>query len=171
MKVNRLVKKKSSFQQTYGFIHIVSIHFSQLRKRKYTVIFTNFCVDHYLTGNINMLSIILIILELSCFSYQSHRRTLLKEVELKGTRNWTDPIQQEHSTFIHVEMGFDAFWLGVCVLQKAASHARQFDCGQVERAEHTAECSQHGQKKTQHDLESSAFSEEEYSGFICWGQT
>lgn len=58
--------------------------------------------------------------------------------ELNGSKHGTDPVQQEHSTFIHVEMSFDAFRLSVCVLLEAAAHSRQFDCGQVQRAEHTA---------------------------------
>lgn len=50
----------------------------------------------------------------------------------------TDPVQQKNSTFIHVEVSFDALWLGVCVLLKAAANPRQFDCGQVLRAKDAA---------------------------------
>lgn len=52
--------------------------------------------------------------------------------------NETNPVQQKHSTFIHVEMGFDALWLSICVFQETAAHTRQFDCGQVQRAKHAA---------------------------------
>lgn len=57
--------------------------------------------------------------------------------KLNLSKSVTDPIQQEHSAFIHVEMGFDAFRLCVHVLLKAAAHSSQFDCGQVQRAKHT----------------------------------
>lgn len=63
--------------------------------------------------------------------------------------NWTgsvtDPIQQEHSAFIHVEMSFDAFGLCIRVFLKAAADSGQFDCGQVEGTEHTGKHSQRGQ--------------------------
>lgn len=63
------------------------------------------------------------------------------------SKSVTDPIQQKYSTFIHVEMGFDAFGLCVCVLLKAAAYSRQFDCGQVQGAKHTAKHNQQGEKR------------------------
>lgn len=50
----------------------------------------------------------------------------------------TDPVQQKNSTFVHVEVSFDALRLGIRVLQKAAADSRQPDCGQVQRAKNTA---------------------------------
>lgn len=68
--------------------------------------------------------------------------------KLNQSKSVTDPIQQEHSTFIHVEMGFDALRLCVCVLLKAAAYSRQFDCGQVQRAKHTGKHSQPEERTT-----------------------
>lgn len=56
-----------------------------------------------------------------------------------ATRSVTDPIEQEHAAVVHVEMGFDAFGLGVSVLLEAAADSGQLDRGQVQRAEHAAE--------------------------------
>lgn len=50
----------------------------------------------------------------------------------------TDPVQQKNSTFIHVEMSFDALGLGIHMLLKAAANSSQFDCGQVQTAKNTA---------------------------------
>lgn len=50
----------------------------------------------------------------------------------------TDPVQQKNSTFVHVEVSFDALRLGIRMLQKAAVNSRQSDCGQVQRAKNTA---------------------------------
>lgn len=134
-----------------------------------------------------LFSLLLICLELSTFSCQvllawisisltdhhgsQERRQNSNTVQVgpitEGNWNWfnkttsvTDPIQQEHSTFIHVEMGFDAFWLRVCMLLKAAAYSRQFDSGQVQRAKHTAKHSQQGERK---DLA--------LKTFILWGST
>lgn len=50
----------------------------------------------------------------------------------------TDPVQQQHPALIHVEMGFDAFGLCVCILLEAVAYSRQLDRGQVQRAKHAA---------------------------------
>lgn len=36
----------------------------------------------------------------------------------------TDPVQQKNSTFVHVEVSFDALRLGIRMLQKAAADSR-----------------------------------------------
>lgn len=76
--------------------------------------------------------------------------TGLCECSIKKLNQWksgTHPIQQEDATFIHVEMGFDAFWFCICVLLKAAAHSWQFDCGQVQRTKHTATHNQQGHRR------------------------
>ena len=44
----------------------------------------------------------------------------------------THPVQEKHTAVVHVEVGLDALGLGVGVLQEAAAHLRQLDCGQVQ---------------------------------------
>lgn len=65
-----------------------------------------------------------------------------------ATRSVTDPIEQEHAAVVHVEMGFDAFGLGVSVLLEAAADSGQLDRGQVQRAEHAAEHEQGERTRT-----------------------